>query len=336
MVCCFWQLKEKMEILKSLQAIRNGNLSRKCLNEFIEFSCKIALIYSRKYLKKHPHFFYHSDINHEDIAVDAVAKLASDKNGTPFHNLLHSFAAWQPEITTEKEAHFFLNSILMRKVHQQYQNSLAEVDPFYAKILHNIEYLITKNGFIKNHYLGSCFVGKENIPANHRNFIDEDAFEKLPVQLFTDKKNLLKSIFTYLETDTEFCPVIPLHLLIMKIKHVNMDLYLSDLVNEQDEFHFTADGIINSCLNKTYQKLDDTYVGKSKLEIPDAVLLKSAIKEMVEDLQNGGLKANLFHYLIPFAIDLSREEYREKYHNILEYLMKDLKRSIAQELKLNL
>ncbi|MCK9425248.1 MAG: hypothetical protein M0Q21_04305 [Ignavibacteriaceae bacterium] len=325
-----------MEVLKSLQAIRNGSYTRQSMNEFIEFACKIALIHSRRHLKKHPQFFYHSDINHEDLAVDAVAELASDKNGTPFYNFLHSFTAWKPEIQTEKEAHFFLTSILMRKVHQQYQNSLAVADPFYAKILHNVEYLASKNGYIKNYYLGSCYLGKEKIPEVHKSFIDEDSFEELPVKLFIDKKNLLADIFTYLETETEFYPCIPHHFLIMRLKHINMDIFLSEGTDEKTEFYFTADEIIRRCLNKTYKKIDDTYVGKAKLEIPEGVLLKSAIMEITEDLQNGGLKGNLFHYVTPFSEGLSHEVYREKYHNILEYLVKDLKRSIAQELKLNL
>ena len=60
---------------------------------------------------------------------------------------------------------------------------------------------------------------------------------------------------------------------------------------------------------------------------------KMTLKSLATDLGDGGINPCLYKYLAPYISGLTKEEYQRKYHNILEYLLKQLKRKIAKELR---
>ena len=71
---------------------------------------------------------------------------------------------------------------------------------------------------------------------------------------------------------------------------------------------------------------------KEKLDYQEQKAFESALKEMASDLSDGGINPGLYHYLFPHLSGLSEIEYKTKYHNILEYLLKVMKNNIAEKL----
>lgn len=321
-----------MDLLPVFDTLLLGKLGQKEITIFVEYCYKLALGHAKHHLNKNPNLYYNAEISAGNLAVDAVADLFSSSSENQFSQIISSFKNWNPEITTEDEAAFFINSLVMRKVNQQYQAALSYYDPFYAKILHSVDHLVKKENLVKDYYLGVCFICKEKIKDVHGKFIDEDSFEKLPVQLFKQRKMMLQNVLGYLEQETEFFPAIPLHALIQKIKHIDLNPYLFKEY-EEETISFSADELITVSLQKTIEKLEQSYVEKKKVSREVAEIFKRSFAEMGEDLKDGGLKPNLYYYVEQVSNELSKEEFHAKYHNIYEYLTKLFKQNIAEELK---
>ena len=93
------------------------------------------------------------------------------------------------------------------------------------------------------------------------------------------------------------------------------------------------DELVNLALESALKKLENSYTAKSKLNELESNSLRSALTDISEDMKNGGINPGLYEYLSPYINDLSKEAYKDNYHNILEYLIKVTKGVIADNLK---
>ncbi|MDP2302175.1 MAG: hypothetical protein Q8N03_07110 [Ignavibacteria bacterium] len=326
------QNHKTIELLPIFNLILSGRIGQREINSFVEYCYRLAVGSAKHHLQKNPNIYYNSEIKATDLAVDAVADLFSSGNESPYAQLISSYNNWQPEIRTEEEAAFFINSLVIRKVYQQYQTALSYYDPFYTKILHSVDYLIKKENCIKDYYLGSCFICKVKITEINTFFIDDSSFEVLPASLFIDRKMMLQNIFSHLSGDLGFYPAIPMHPLIQKIKHIDLSDFVVDECGEIN-ISFSANEVIESSIQKTITKLEQSYVQKGKISLEVSEIFKRSLFEMGEDLKDGGLKPNLYYYVEQVTSVISKEEFHNKYHNIFEYLTKIFKQNIAEELK---
>jgi len=121
--------------------------------------------------------------------------------------------------------------------------------------------------------------------------------------------------------------------LVFRLKTLNVNLFavkessigISDVVE--------SNSIVETALNVTFQKLQTSYVDTGKLSPEKANIFRNTLMDMAIDLQDGGINPGLFKYLEMHEPGLKEEEYKIKYHNILEYLLKILKQNIADELQ---
>ena len=93
------------------------------------------------------------------------------------------------------------------------------------------------------------------------------------------------------------------------------------------------DEIINLALKSALEKLNKSYLDKGKLNEIESQSISNALIDICEDLKNGSVNPGLYNYLSPYIKDLSKEAYKKKYHNILEYLLRVTKDVIADNLK---
>lgn len=273
------------------------------------------------------------DITIQELAIDSIAELFVKDENVGLNSLLQCFLVWQPQIKTEEDALFFLNKIVAGRVEQYIFKLLKEEDPVFSKLLDSVNYIIKQNGYYKIHFLGKAFIAETVLDSFTKEFITSEEFEKLPSNLFLQKKFLLKSLFNYMRLETNFNPAIPLNDLVYMLKHINFSDYLiidsdSSLSNKLE-----IDELVNIGFSVASEKLSSTYVAKGKLDHEEKIALETALKEMAIDLCNGGISPGLYGYLSPHIPNLSEENYKEKYHNILEYLIKVMKSKIAETLK---
>ena len=313
--------------------LNDGEYSIGELNNFIERLFKIGESYLHHRYSRIKNLVNSSQDTLEEIAIEAIAPLFQNANFNNHFNIVDDIRNWNPPINSENESLFFLNKIISSRMEQHISLMLRESDPFFSRILDSVNYLIRKGGYNKINYLGKVYITEPNNSIVNWIMIGDDEFHIIPLYLFCERKILLKSLFYFIKTETQYFPAIPLNELIFKLKHINLSEYLSsDSVNDISE-KIEISEILNSALSFTENKLKSSYLDNGKLTSKEYESFKRALKALAADLGDGGINPRLYKYLAPYISGLTKEEYQNKYHNILEYLLKQLKSRIVKELR---
>ncbi len=321
-------MKSQHQILNLLSSLD----SQQSINKLVEVCYTLALSYLRFSHKRIHKIILREDISLEDLAIDSIASLFSLEKNKNEMSILTSFKNWKPPIKTEEEAQFFINKLIQKRVEQHISSILRESDPFFAKIMDSVNYLIRKHNFGKTSYLGAVYVVKSDHEEISGKIISIDEFEKLSAVLFSDKKNLLQKLFEYLSAETKFFPAIPFNALIYKLKKLSSGLFkISEETTVQNE-ELEIESIIKEALDKTFEKIEDSYLSKEKFSREESEIIKKSLRDLANDLRDGGINPGLYKYLLANFPSLDEECYKQKYHNILEYLLKVLKQNIADQL----
>lgn len=306
--------------------------SQQSVNNLVEICFKIALNHLRFNYKKVQRIILRDEISLEDIAIDSITSLFERDQPGCFKNILEPFNSWEPPIKTEEEALFFLTKLVQKRADQHISHLLRESDLLFSKLADSVNYLLKKYSYRKTSYFGTIFIINSETENISGKTIPIEEFEKLPAKLFTGKKNFLQNIFLYLNSETSYVSAIPFNALIHKLKELNIALYnISESTTEQND-NIEINSIVAQALNKTIQKLDDTYISKEKLSMDEGEKFRKALMDISRDIKDGGVNPGLYKYLLAHIQALDEETYKQKYHNILEYLLKVLKQNIADEL----
>ena len=313
--------------------LSDGEYSKGELNNFIERLFKIGESYLHHRYSRIKNLVNSSQDTLEEIAIEAIAPLFQNAIYNNHFNIVDEIRNWNPPINSENESLFFLNKIISNRMEQHISLMLRESDPFFSRILDSVNYLIRTGGYKKVSYLGKIYITEPDNSNINWIVITDDEFYKIPTYLFYERKILLKSLFYFIKTETQYFPAIPLNELIFKLKHINLSDYLSsDSVNDISD-RIEISEILNSALSFTENKLKSSYLDNGKLTIEEYECFKRALNTLAADLGDGGINPCLYKYLAPYISGLTNEEYQRKYHNILEYLLKQLKRKIAKEFR---
>lgn len=306
--------------------------SQTLLNYIIEKAYRIAVKYLHYHQKKIINLLSREEITIQELAIDCICDLFIKDSGEDDLVILKAFNKWEPKIETEEDAIYFLNKIVANRVEQHLFKLLKSNDPFFAKLLDAINYLVKQNGYKKIQFLGKTYLTENALNDFSKDFITSEAFDRLPLELFAQKKFLLKNILNYLKLETNFNPAIPLNDLVIRLKQINFADYLAadseDVLSKKIE----VKEFIDIGLKAVNEKLNVSYFDKNKLTKEEISAIESAMQEIAVDLSNGGISPGLYNYLSPHLKGLSEIEYKEKYHNILDYLIRVMKNTIAKEL----
>ncbi len=322
-----------MQLLSSLQAIAEGKYQRSAeINFLVEKTYSLATSYIRLNHKKIFRLLQKGEYAISEIAVDAIAAMFiydEEKKITP---LVNSFNNWNPPVANESDALFFLNKVVAGRVEQHIFALLREYDPFFSKILDSINYLIKTGGYKKISSAGKSLIVENNVTVLCGDVINYEEFEKIPSKLLIDKKKLLPSVFNYLKNETNFTEAIPINLLVNRIKHIKFTDYISNYNDSVQADDIELSEFTDSGFNSASSKLELTYVKKGKLSKYEADCIQNALRDMSNDLLDGGISPGMYEYLTVYMKDLDKDQYLTNYHNIIEYLIKVMKNTIAEKI----
>jgi hypothetical protein len=162
--------------------------------------------------------------------------------------------------------------------------------------------------------------------------IDPISFNKIPAKFFFGK-NLFQQLFSYMDNNEKTCRAIPLNLLITRIKELNISNVRINNYIDDHFVKFEVDEIVNHGLNHVLEKLEFTYEQKGKLRNDEVFHIKQSFMDIANDLKDGGINRGLYEYLHTHIANLSPAQYHHKYQNIMDYLMKVMKNTIALSLR---
>ena len=314
----------------------NSELEQNQLKLLITHSAKIASAQLRIRYAGELNRFSYQGTPFQDISTDAIAPLfIKDKSGElPFRKALLN---WDKEITDDASAYYFLSKIIGNRIDQEIAKKLREADPFFAKILRSINYVIEKKNYYKTSYFGSVYVVESKSTSINQKPPDADFIESLPNDLFHgSNEKILVMVFDYLKKETDFFPAIPLNALVRRIKHYHSDNFTESVSPQQNDFDekLNINNIIESSINDAIDRLNKFYVEKGKFNNYESEIFKTVLTEYANDLKNGGVSRGLYEYFDAHMIDLSKDDFYEKYHQNLDYLIRLLKKGIAERLKI--
>lgn len=321
-------MEKDNQILRLLSSLN----SRQSVNKMVEVCYKIALSILRFNYKRIHKIIVRDELSLDDIAIDSITSLFMKDEEGKFSAINSAFNSWQPPIKTEEEALYFLNKLIQKRVEQHLSLLLRESDPFFARLMDSVNYLIKKYGFNKINHFGTVYVVNSGCDEILNPIISVEEFQSLPYSLFENKKNFLQNLFGHLSSDTNYFAAIPFNALINKLKELNIALYRVSEATEEESEIFEINTVVNSALANTFQKLEEAYLTKGKMTEGEAEIFRKTLKDMAEDLKDGGVNPGLYKYLSANFPGLTEDCYKQKYHNILEYLLKLLKKDIADQL----
>ena len=306
--------------------------SQQSINRLVEVCYKIALSSLRFNFKKIHKIIVRDELSIDDISIDSITSLFKRDEDGKFSAITSAFNSWQPPIQTEEEALYFLNKLTQKRVEQHISLMLREADPFFSRLMDSVNYLIKKYDFNKINHFGTVYVVNSSCNEILSPTISAEDFKLLPYSLFSERKKILQNLFDHLSANTDYFAAIPFNALINKLKGLDISLYkISDSTEEQSEtFEITT--VVNLALENAFNKLNESYLNKGKMSEEEAEIFRKTLKDMAEDLKDGGVNPGLYNYLSANFSGLDEDCYKQKYHNILEYLLKLLKKDIADQL----
>lgn len=272
------------------------------------------------------------DLTMQELAIDAIAPLFERDEAGNFIKITKAFNEWEPKIETEDQAAFFLNRLVAKSTEKYVSELLRQSDPFFSKILDSVNYLIDKNNYFKKQIIGTTYIVENENLVKIGALPDSKFIYELPIELFKSSNEMLKKVFSYIKSNSDRTPSIPLNALVLKIKQIKSETYnLSDTSTNGNESEI--DSIINKVLGSTFNKMYESYVNKNKIDENEAEKIKKAIENIVYDMRDGGINTGLHKYLMEQIPNLTFEEYENRYQNIFEYLYKILKKEIINQLQ---
>jgi len=321
---------EKIKILEFLNELRSGSINKANLNKLIEYCIRISLIYlKRKYANSLYKLPPGTDLN--ELAVDSVVNLFT-RNIENNMGLRTALLKWNNPVTTEAEAQFFIHKIVWHRVEQSLCTFMRESDPFFGRILKTLNYYIKLQGLSKQQYFGIVFVSETTETLNGR-IICPDYFFTLDNSLFFEKKDrLFISLLSYLKEYTDYYPAIPLLALARKLKHIKMAEYTGVNITGTIENEYWIYEVTQRALEQSLARLESSYLNKGKLNINEYNWISGSLREICTDLRNGGMDGSLYDYMKHNCINLQKAEFYRDYHQLLDYMVRFLKRKILEQL----
>lgn len=325
-------MKTAYSVLAILKSICENKASRTKVNHLIELTHSFTYSYLKYRYKNLNKVLMAEDLTLQELAIDSIAPLFERDEAGSFIKLIKAFNEWEPKIESEDQATFFLNRVTAKSTEKYVSELLRQSDPFFSKILDSINYLIEKHNFKKKLIIGTTYIVEDEDFKKIGSLPDSKFISELPIELFRHNNEILMRVFSYIKTNSDRSPAIPLNSLVLKIKHIKAETYdLSDTSTNGNGSEI--DSILKKALDIAFTKMQETYVNKGKLEESEADRIKKAIESIVYDMRDGGINPGLHKYLMEKIPNLTFENYEIRYQNIFEYLYKILKKEIINQLQ---
>ena len=323
---------QREKTLVYIDKIISGKITRPELRKFIELCSSIALAILENRHAKLARIFYSNGYSFDDIAVDSITYLFIAQGNIDTTGIQKALSNWKKKITTAADADFFIYQLISKRVDQTLSKLMNEIDPLYGKILRDLYYPSKINRYKKVYYFGQAYLVEIDNHIINKEIIDEKQLDEIPVNYQNKLKNIIGDLFKYLKEHTDYFPAIPINPLILKIKSSFSEILFKQSGSTDIQIVIEINNAIINSLNTINNRLYDQYVKREILTASAGEQIKKALIDIASDLKDGGINRGIEEYLIPYFPDLSKENLRERYHNIFDYLIRLLKKEIAREL----
>ena len=319
--------------LEIVEYIKSDKPTQEELNKVIEHCFKTARFFIRLNMGKIAELSSVEDLNIDDLAIDSISGLFVRNEKKGVLNIKSSMNSWKDKIMSDKDAYFFLYKIVEMSVNQYINKILKEHNPLFSKLLDSINYQIKMGGYKKVRNVGKMFV-VENDKNKKTHYLTDDELEIL-LQAHDQESYsyILKFIFS--NTEDYENPAIPINQLVYILtRKINNSIDWKSFNHSHTSSAVHVDHIIELALAKISNDITKYYVIKDRLNIKEGDNLLKTIQYLSEEMR-GGIKINgIGKYFLHLHPEITEEYYKERYHNILEYLVKKFRRYLIAGLNI--
>lgn len=292
---------------------------------------------------------YLANYEPRDIAYLAISNIFI-RNSKGRFPVLENLFDWKTVekflVSSDEDFHRYLKSILLRRLRQTYYCLSKEITPERNKIKKEILYALKKSRQFKikrekncteiifqpagqlssvfdaenDGLLSLCLqngLGGLQVPKFFRRLAE--ILEQRGAGLRTSLSGLYElyvscqKYYFLVEVATEFQPD---HRYLIYDVHRNLPRLIEELLD-------------NSC------RLVDKYIRKKKIDSGEREAWLQALKDLIEDWQEGGQEKSLYSYLKRYLPGLTEEDYRQNRRKIFEYLVKNSRKFLKEKLEKN-
>jgi len=308
------------------------------INSLIRLCCGMAVNTLQQRYGQQPHLFGEGKDSIEDAAIDAITPLFTARDEDKRPGILHSMELWHTPIETEPQAAWFLNSIILRRTEQHIGMLLKQADPLFGRLLKVISYHIRVNHWAKANHFGTLYIIENPLSVISCPVLDSASLETIPDELFSGRPPaVIQSIFEYIHTRDDYFPAIPLYALIKRLQILNNAQWteVSSRMLETSGIDETLgmNEIVEIGLEKASERLKNFYIDKNKLTDEEGRLFRLTLRDLAEDMQDGGISRGLYEYLKQHMTDLDQKEFYEKYRPMLDYLLRVMKHTMHEAMQ---
>jgi hypothetical protein len=283
-------------------------------------------------------------ISQSDLAYDCIGDmLARDEQGR-YRSLESYFSAFSLVDSTDEEAFFHLQRLVYTKVRNGIFRMYQEMDPQLGRILHNVKSGNRALGhFIAVDRLGdSCFQPALSESLEHLPVVEVNDLAGWLSQEATGSQfipELLGKIALILKRQKERSRIVPIVTIGLAIRQFCEALQVPRLEEAQtsiDEGAVDARSVISSTVEELNRTFKSRYVGKGKVTATFFEGYCRVITEMLRlrFVERDGLDFEIGAGFMALFPRMSKEEYRKKHKNKIEYLARIASENAARKLML--
>lgn len=314
--------------------LRQESVPQRTINLLIKVCYKLAEFKIRKNINRLQNINKRWQLSVEDIAIDSISTLFINNAKRGVLNLRISLDNWIEPVQSNFDALFFLNKTVSLSVEQRINKIFREADPSFAKVLDTFSKTVKKYNFSRVDYFGAVYLTMGNISSIPGSAIEREEFLNIPLDLKLPKQKMLQYLLNYMEENTAYFPAVPLNVLVERILGVNSEAGSPAEPQSASCFsRFCMNDIILMSFRNVEEKLKEAYLTAGKIDPEEYGIMLAALGDIKEDLIEGNTIWSVYEYFRRHAAFIPQEEYKMRYQNIMEYMVKMFKQLIARELK---
>ncbi len=278
----------------------------------------------------------------QEISTSLIGPLFARDQNNQFYKIQNYFKKNCENINSLSEAEivYLLKSLIRNCIKQNICFFLAEIDPQYEKVLRNVKRVlreipgicIKENSVITGN-LTDAYAADEYIDSVDQNeLLRTEFYNRCNGEIST--KELIQTV---LDIHKEIFPrqkFIDINKIVLLIKE-RRKLYTETDIKNTGETGKTVEIkiIIENVMNNIHTFLENKYYRTKKLNKNETIMLEECLNRYLFDLIVQNSTKKYYEYFNDIDTEMTKNEYREKYKNIFEYIVRSSKTEISKAIK---
>ena len=327
---------------ESILSAINGSATREQLNRLVSVfhSLASAFLASKSTCGMLTHV---SGLKTSDLAYDCIAELFQQNRDGNYIQLVSYFSGLQLSAARDEEILAHARRLVFSKVNHGVYRLYSQADPSLAKILRNIKLAVysLKNFTETDRFGEQCLIPVLCDALEHLPPFQREELEQLFIPVTRGKEvipELLAKLSLFLREQDRNCRIVPLilvGLLFRSVYNAKQSVHSNTVEIEDATVVRDTEDIISKVCRDLKTVTSKKYVEKKNIA---GEVFEKYFHVMEEGLTekyigSNGQDFSLFDNLRRYLPDLTKEEYKKRHRNKIEYLWKLVQKEAVKRLK---